>query len=397
LVAVVGCALAGGCAKLLNTIQPGAESASPVPATEQECLQFAADLQKAVDDGDQARTSELIGLTETYKAAVADFDGTPEYRNGLLKACEKKAAAHPFVPMLLAKVRNGGQLKLLRVHTVDGRPRALFRTLRADGVVGYLDFLPVRFPDGRLGIEDVYVPASTELFSQSLRRINLAFAAEEGHGPPGHPATTDRTWTNNEGKWTAMLQAMHAEKWEEAIKVYKSMPEKMRTNRTVFLHVVQAALLWSDAEYIRAVEAFRRDFPDDPAVKVHNVTYYRMTRQHTAAVEAIQHAELVLGGDPCLRAMRAEEMARGWRFQEARVAAEKAIEEEPTLKWAYLSRIVVSLLEANHPDTLAWMKKMSEATGYEISDLRKDRDFDVFVASSQYREWLTWTATHKKQ
>jgi hypothetical protein len=397
LIAVVGCAASGGCAKWLSKLQPGAESGPPVPATEQECLQFAADLQKAVDAGDQARTSQLIGLAEPYKAAVADFEGTPEYRESLMKSCEKKAAAHPFVPMLLAKVRNGGQLKLLRVHTVDGRPRALFRTLRADGVVGYLDFIPARFPDDRVGIEDVYVPASAELFSQSVRRINLAFAAEEGHGPPGHPATTDRTWTTNEGKWTAMLQAMHAEKWGEAITVYKSMPDKMRTNRTVFLHVVQAALLWSDAEYIRAVEAFRREFPDDPAVKVHNVTYFRMTRQHVAAVEAIQQLEPVLGGDPCLRAMRAEEMARGWRFQEARTAAERAIEDEPTLKWAYLSRIVVSLLETNHPDTLAWMKKMSEATGYEISDLRKDRDFDVFVRSPQYPEWVAWAAAHRGQ
>ena len=189
-----------------------------------------------------------------------------------------------------------------------------------------------------------------------------------------------------------MLQAMRAEKWEEAITVYKSMPEKMRTNRSVFLHYVQAALIGSDAEYIRAVEGFRRQFPDDPTVKVHNVNYFRLTRQHQAAVEALQHLERVLGGDPCLRAMRAEEMARGWRFQEARTAAERAVEDEPTLKWAYLSRIVVSLLETNHPDTLTWLKKMAEETGYVPGDLRRDRDFDVFVRSPQYREWLTWTA-----
>jgi hypothetical protein len=396
LVTVLGCAVSAGCARWLSKIQPGAESGPPVPATEQECLQFAADLQKAVDAGDRARATQLIGLAEPYRVAVADFDGSPEYRKGLLKACEQKAAAHPFVPLLLAKVRNGGQLKLLRVHDVDGRSRALFRTLRADGLVGYLDFVPVRFPDGHVGIEDVYVPASTELFSQSIRRIALAIAAEEGGGPPGHPPTTDRTWTTHLPKWNALLHAMTAEKWAEAIKVYKSMPETMRTNRTVFLHYVQAALHASDAEYIRAVEGFRRQFPDDPAVKVHAVNYYRLTRQHQAAVEAIQHAERVIGGDPCLRAMRAEEMARGWRFADARTAAERAIEDEPTLKWAYRSRIVVSLLETNHADTLTWLKKMAEATGYVPGDLRKDRDYDVFVRSPQYREWLSWTATHRK-
>jgi tetratricopeptide (TPR) repeat protein len=394
IVLVAGSFAALGCAKLAGLMQSA--DGSPTPATEDECREFADELQKAVDANDHARTSRLIGLAEPYKTAVRDFDGTPEYRRDLLKSCEERAAAHPFVPLLLAKVRNGGQFKLLRVHTEDGRPRAMFRTIRANGTVGYLDFLPARFPDGRLGIEDVYIPAATELFSQSLRRINLAIAAEEGQGPPGHPPTKDRTWTTHLPRWNAMLAAMTAEKWEEAIGIYKSLPETMRVNRTVFLHYVQAALHGSDAEYIRAIEAFRRQFPDDPARKVHAVDYYRMTRQHAAAVEAIEEAERLIGGDPCLRAMRAVEMARAWQFREARALAERAIEEEPTLTWAYMSRIRVSLLEANHPDTLTWMKKMVEATGHGPADLWRDSDFDVFVRSPEYREWQAWAAAHKR-
>lgn len=388
------CVMSAGCDRLLR-LGPGG-SDSKAPATEQECVQFAADLQAAVDANDKARTSKLIGLAEPYKMAVIDFDGTPEYRKGLTKSCDERAAKHPFVPMLLAKVRNGGQLKLLRVHEVDGRPRALFRTIRANGIVGYLDFVPARFPDGHVGIEDVYVPASTELFSQSLRRIALAIAAEEGGGPPGHPRTSDRTWTTHLPKWNAMLAAMNAEKWASAIAAYKSLPEKMRTNRTVMLHYVQAALHDSDAEYIRAIEAFHGQFPDDPAVKVHNVDYFRMTRQHVPAVDAIEYAEKTVGGDPCLKALRAVELAKGWRFPEARAAAERAIEEEPTLKWAYISRVRVSLLETNHADTLKWLQKMVGATGHTPGDLRRDPDFDVFVRSPQYREWLAWTATQTK-
>lgn len=392
-IGVVACLAFVGCDRLIRLA--GGDD-SKVPATEQECQQFAADLQAAVDANDQDRTAKLIGLAEPYKTAVSDFEGTPEYRKGLLKSCEEKAAKHPFVPLLLAKVRNGGQLKLLRVHTVDGRPRALFRTIRANGIVGYLDFVPARFGDGHLGIEDVYVPACTEMFSQSVRQIALAIAAEEGGGPPGHPQTTDRTWTTNLPKWNAMLDAMHAEKWGDAITTYKSLPEKMRTNRTVMLHYVQAALHDSDAEYIRAIELFHNQFPDDPAVKVHAVDYYRMTRQHVPAVEAIEYAEKTIGGDPCLKALRAVELAKGWKFPEARATAEKAIEEEPTLKWAYLSRIRVSLLETNHADTLTWLIKMAEATGQGPGEMRRDPECDVFLRTPQYREWLAWSANHRK-
>src|SRR5947209_5344404 len=83
-----------GCDRLSRLGQGGSDS--KVPATQQECVQFAADLQAAVDANDQARAAKLIGLAEPYKTAVGDFEGTPEYRKGLLTSCDEHAAKHPF-------------------------------------------------------------------------------------------------------------------------------------------------------------------------------------------------------------------------------------------------------------------------------------------------------------
>src|SRR3954451_22187524 len=95
-----------GCARLLSLGQSGEGQRQ---ATEEECLQFADDLRKAVEANDLKQTSELIGLAEPFKIAVADFEGSPEYHAKLRKSCEEMAATHCFVPLLLAKVRTGGE------------------------------------------------------------------------------------------------------------------------------------------------------------------------------------------------------------------------------------------------------------------------------------------------
>jgi hypothetical protein len=162
----------------------------------------------------------------------------------------------------------------------------------------------------------------------------------------------------------------------------------------MYLQYVQAALHCTDAEYLQALDGFRRQFPGDPALIVQAIDHFRLTHQYEGAVRAAAVFEQSIGGDPCLKALRGLLLAKGWRFVEARAAATQAIEEEPTLKLAYFARIHISLAEANHPDTLEWLKKLVEATGHKVRNLQTDSDYAVFVRSPQYREWLSWTANH---
>lgn len=394
-VVFAACVVSAGCARLLNRLK--SDAAAPEPATEAECLQFAAELQQAVPAQDKARTADLINLAEPFKRGVADFAGPPEYQARLKKQLEEQAAANPTVPYLLARVREGGQFKLLRVHTVDGRPRALFRLIWPDGAVSHLDFIPARFADGKVRAEDVYQPGTAELLSRTFRTLNLPLAAEDGEGPPGHPPTTDRTWTNHLPKVQAMLRAVADDKGPEAVAIYKGLPAAIRTNRSVFLQYVQAAQLCSDEEYLRALDGFRKQFPGDPATEVHAIDLCRLTRQYAGTVRAIRALEVAIGGDPYLRAMRASELVKGWRFEDARLEAELAVQEEPTLRLAYESRIRVALHQTDHADTLVWLKKLAEGTGQLPGDLRRDPEYDVFVRSPEYRQWLTWTVTRKTE
>jgi tetratricopeptide (TPR) repeat protein len=391
-VLLVGCGVSAGCKNFLE----GVGAAPERPATEDECRAFGAELEAAVVAGDQARTAELFALARPFYKAVSDFEGPPEYHAELRRHAEQDARTNPLVPDLLEAVRRGGQLKLLRVHTVDGRPRALVRYIGPGGSVDYLDFLPVRRTDGRVVSEDFFAAANGELASQTDRRLQLQVAAEQGQGPPGHRPSAARLWVPHIPRINAMRQAVVGHRYAQAVAIYQALPAEIRADRSMCLRYLWAADGVSDTEFLVALEGFRRRFPGDPALLFQDVDYYRLMRDFDGALRAIDKAEKAIGGDPYLNALRAKLLVKAWRHKEARAAADKAIAEEPGLTHGYWGRIAVALAETHHADTLKWLQRLVEKTGQAVGELRDDPDFVVFVRSPEFREWLKWYAGRKK-
>jgi tetratricopeptide (TPR) repeat protein len=351
-VVVAGCLASVGCVKLAERLAVGTGSEPERPATEDECRAFGAELEAAAAAGDQAKTTQLFNLAGIFYKSVSDFEGPPEYHARLKQHAEEDARLDPLVDHLLEGVRRGGQLKLLRVHTVDGRPRALVRYIGPRGGVEYLDFLPVRRSSGRVVAEDFDSALNGELQTLSLRRIQLKVAAEQHHGPPGHPPSAAKVWVPQIRRINAMLQASRERKYAQSVAIYRSLPEEIRANKSISLYYLWDAEAVSDTEFLLALEWFRRQFPGDPALAFQDVDYYCLTRNFDQALKSIDKAEKAIGGDPYLNALRAKLLVKAWRHKEARAMADKAIAEEPGLTHGYWGRIDVALAETHHADTL---------------------------------------------
>jgi tetratricopeptide (TPR) repeat protein len=391
-VVFVVCASSLGCQKWLDQVGGGGER----PATEDECRAFGAELEAAVAADDKAKTAELYDLAGIFYKSVSDFEGPPNFHVQLRKHAEEDAKNDPAVPLLLESVRRGGQFKLLRVHTVDGRSRALIRRIGPGGAVDYLDFVPIRRANGRVVAEDIYFASNGELATESLRRLQLKLAAEQQQGPPGHPPSTAKLWVPQLPKINAMYKASRERKYAEAVSIYHSLPKEIRSEKSVYLRYLWDSEVVSDAEFLVALDGFRRQFPGDPALAFQDVDYYCLNRNFEEALRSIDKAEKAIGGDPYLNALRAKILVKAWRHKEARAAADKAIEQEPTLTHGYWGRIAVALAETHHADTLMWLKKLVENTGQAVGDLRNDLDFVVFVRTSEHAEWMKWYAGRKK-
>jgi tetratricopeptide (TPR) repeat protein len=381
-----------GCQKFLEHIGAADER----PATEDECQAFGAELEAAVAADDKAKTAELFNLAGIFYKSKSDFEGPPEYHAQLRKHAEEDANNDPCVPLLLEGVRRGGQFKLLRVHTVDGRARALMRRIGPNGTVDYLDFVPIRRANGRVVAEDIFSASNGELATETNRRVQLKVAAEQNHGPPGYPPSTAKLWVPYVPRINEMLKAKSERKYAEAIQIYRTLPAEIRAEKSIYIRYLWAAEAVSSNEFLIALDGFRRQFPGDPALAFQDVDYYRLNRNFEEALRSIDKAEKAIGGDPYLNALRAKILVKAWRHKEARTFADKAIEQEPTLTHGYWGRIAVSLAETHHADTLALLTKLVENTGQSIGDLRNDPDFVVFVRTPEYAEWVKWYAGRKK-
>jgi tetratricopeptide (TPR) repeat protein len=186
----------------------------------------------------------------------------------------------------------------------------------------------------------------------------------------------------------------------EAIAHYRKLPEKIQENNWILVTYLGALSRQLDTpaeDYRAAVEKFRKLYADEVALGLISIYYYSHRDKYDEALKAVDRLDKAVGGDPFLNVVRGITLAGAKRYKEARVAAEKAIREEPTLEDAYWVRIDVSLRERNYADTLEWLKKMVQACQAPVDNMATDPDYAAFVQSPQYREWQEWYQAQLKK
>ena len=394
---IVVCVLVAGCkpkTKEIPDATPAPVDIEGTPVSDAECKAFARRMEQAASKKNRALLEKLISLQEIALRCIGDLSMTGNQRQSVIQGTMAGMQKEGLAAQLVAGIERGGSLSLLRVHEVNGRPRALLRLLGSDAGVSYLDLVLSRSPEGRISVEDIYIFTSGEMLTQSMRRILLPAVAKLNKASVANLPDTDRTFLDNMPKFLAMGEAIQAGNKAEAVKIYKALPVEFREQKViVFLYL--SAADGDDVEYVAALELYRKLFPADPALDLLSIDYFRLKKQYDDALGSIDKIEQAIGGDPYLHVMRANLLIEANRYIEARASAEKAIEQEPTLSAAYWSRIIVSVKEKNHLDTLLWLKKLVGKTSEEVADLTKVVEYSEFVKSPQHAEWLKWYAGKK--
>jgi tetratricopeptide (TPR) repeat protein len=173
------------------------------------------------------------------------------------------------------------------------------------------------------------------------------------------------------------------------------LPKKYQEEKPVLLVYMQAtAHLGADgeADYLAGLERFRELYPDDAAIDFISIGYFHLKKRYDEVRRSIDRIDKAVGGDPYLDVLRGNAWMEDGRFEEARQAMEKAIEEEPDLARAYWTRIALSLREQKHADTLKWLQTIVEKCHVAIKNLNEVPEYAEFVKSPQYGEWQKWCA-----
>ncbi len=393
---LLGCLLllTHACAKRADvpevaTPAPPAKQIGP-PVSEEEARQFAEQFTRALQAGDMEQMHRLLHMPDLVERLVSDFGLSERDRRNIIAGARDATRQNGFGQQLHRNVTAGGSYKLLRVRTAGGQQRALFRMVSPDGAVNYHEFLLARFPDG-VGMEDVYIHATGEPLSQSMRRLLLPALAA---GPGGvRLKGRDDEYAKHMATFQALAQAVQQRRFADAVAEYNRLPQKLRDDKFVLVIYLQALAPDGpdgDKNYLAALERFRQLYPEDVAAEFISIDYHYLKKQYAEVLKGIDRLDTAVGGDPYLDLMRAGALVEMKRFRDARAAIERAIKAEPTVVSAYGIRILISLRERKYGETLEWLKKLVERCGVPRDDLPGNPEYAGFVQSPQYRQWLDW-------
>lgn len=362
------------------------------PLTEDDCKEFGESLENAVAVGDPAAVNRLFRFNDLIERSVSDLGLSASEKKSLLAGAAK--AATQFPGQFINVVKEGGSYSVLRVRTVDGRPRVLLRLIHGEGAVNYHEITLVRYPDQQIAAEDVYIYLSGEPFSQTFRRLVLGFMAERNKGIAKLNGEK-QVLTKHIGAITKMAELVRNGQNREGLDDFRKLPAELQKNKALQIMAIMAAGgTGDDNDYLTEMERFRKNHPNDPAGEIVSIDYHLLKKEYDEMLKSIDRLDKSLGGDPYLDAIKASALIQAGRLKEARAAAEKAIKDAPKLPQAYWARTAVAAKEKDHDDTLKCLKMLVEKVEPTLQpgNLTADDRFVNFVTTPQFDEFKKWLA-----
>jgi tetratricopeptide (TPR) repeat protein len=365
-------------------------------AADAEAQAFAHELELAFQSKDRSRAMQVCALEVIAHRVANSLPLAEDKKADTVKFLQTKADAGEFVDELLDIIRDGGVFKLLRVQAIDERHHATFRlTHPKSSVIVYVDTIIARSAVGRVGVEDIIILNDGERLTDQIRYDILPAAALRDSSLESRLSDDEKLLVAHSDKVKKLLKARNNNKMREVVAAYKDLPLGLKNRKACLFIYVRAIESRDRAEQKRTMDTCRQLFPGDPALVLFCLDLHVARDEKREAIQEIEALRKIVGEDAYLDAAEAALLGKLGQYETARAAADRAIQREPDLLFAYISRISVAVDEKNYVDVLAWLKKTVEQTGHYFGDLRTLPAYSSFVRSPQHEEWLKWLAKGK--
>jgi hypothetical protein len=365
---------------------------------EAECRQFAEHLQSVVVTPGDEPLGELTDWDHIFVIASEGVeipkDQVAGARRGFRQGLAQSGDLFNQVAQIIAQ---GGRYDLLRVHRKDGKWRAMFRLLLPDGGVNYHDLEVHRNRAGEMKIADIYIFATGEHLSETLRRMFLQMSAELNRSFLERLSGKEQLMMKHLDDMQSITAALREGDPRRALKVYHRLPAELQREKTLLVFRVMAASTAQDEdELVAAVEMMREHHPEDACLDLMSIDYYLGRQDFDKALAAIDRLDAAVGTDPYLDVTRANVALLDNDFAQAQQLALGVIEEQPDLADAYWVMITVGLKEHDHAKTLEWLKRLDQTLPMEWFDLSAQADYAEFVKTPEYTAWLQYLAEREQ-
>jgi len=214
---------------------------------------FVKSFERAVNKRDTEAIKSAFDTDAMMDRVCEGLSVTPAQRRSFALTVGLASASAPY----LETVGAGGHIKFLRVHEMDGGPRALYRLTGDDGL-NYHDAV-LRLTDrGRVAIVDAYVYDTGEMMSAALRRMLVQQLGFDAAVPPRDPdpVATDLA---------ALNELIIGEKWDEAIETIGRIGKAV--GEDPYLDTLLAYFLCERGTYDRAAESADWSIQGEPMLE----------------------------------------------------------------------------------------------------------------------------------
>lgn len=249
------------------------------PPTVEEAQALVAELAKInVASCDAQRARELFDL---HAFAIRLFDGNESLASGAEATLSQE-------PLLTKAFCLFGAPKFLRVQTFKGEPKLLYRRL-ADSGVSYLR-LDLLKREGKVRVVDWLDFSQGATVSETGRQMMAATI----NG--GHVGDSQQIGAAVVHIGELLSASKHAEAREEIAK----LPPAIRAAKNIRVVEVTASNDLPAAEYGKVLDAFAKDFGDDPSMQFMLIDHYFVAERFDDLLAAVAMLRKALGDDAML-------------------------------------------------------------------------------------------------
>jgi len=204
------------------------------PLTEEQkkaALKFGGELEKALNDKDNAALEGMTDFEELASRSVSGFPQEAQIKAGFIKGVQRRGAGL-FTSML------GGDLKLLRLIERDGCPALTYRMSPTAGGLNFVDVLIRSGKDGFKAV-DLFTYLFGGLASGDARQA-LALMQTQDRGSVGRLLGFKSLNTSDFDAIERMFDKVPRKDFKGIVSDYESLSPEVRNTRTSFVMYVTA-------------------------------------------------------------------------------------------------------------------------------------------------------------
>lgn len=346
-------------------------------------LSLAISIQNAAKAANQGMIEQCFDIREACLRIRNNIDGNEAhfhefsriFRDGLSKISSN-----------ICEWDRLGEFSLLRVRKYGNDRLAVFRTVNEFGL-NYQELLLRKAENGAVNVIDMRSQVAGEFMSELMQPIYLSslrdFTPENfKRVTNGKPTILDVMPQIQE-----MRKAVSKKDFEKVIRIYNNIPGDLRNWKPLHLMRITASAKLDDAQWLKAIDDFKRLYPDDDATKHQLIDRYIIQKDFAAALIALDDLDRAIEGDPYLNVVRSNVYMAWGKPNKAIEMAAKAVDALPDMKAPYIALFDAQFESFMFADAVKTLEKIDIRFGINTDVFEKDPVFSEFCKSPAFKLW----------